>query len=128
MRISYWSSDVCSSDLSVTGEIQVERRFDLSAAVHRLRVDGAGRIVEERTAAETHAGKADRGDTETADDCANEVLHDPLTGSCARRPAKDTRGHLQGYIGPKEPGNARNEAGGRTPAPTPPFIFLRLTS
>src|SRR3546814_10819167 len=77
IRISDWSSDVCSSDL-------------------RLRVDGAGRIVEERTAAEKHAGKADRGDKENADDCENEVLHDALPGSCARRPAKDTRGRLQG--------------------------------
>src|SRR3546814_16375574 len=40
MRISYWSSDVCSSDLQDLAGCPVDQRVDIDHPAHRFRHDG----------------------------------------------------------------------------------------
>src|SRR3546814_4311633 len=89
MRISDWSSDVCSSDLAVAGE---QRADAVQAVLQDLHLDARGAALQGRT------------------DILCEDGHDSF-------PLDDMGGRRQAAIGRQDAGLLQWEGRGREPAP-----------
>src|SRR3546814_17828298 len=93
MRISDWSSDVCSSDLAKGGGRQIEEREAAQAVIPEERPATVEPVREparsdrpdkvERADRSQHAGGHDRGDPEIAADRDQMGLHQPARGRAA---------------------------------------------
>src|SRR3546814_4340190 len=86
MRISDWSSDVCSSDLAVVRSSR--DRWGLRRAFHRAAVEIARRSATTGALSQLPWGKVNNGSAEahTDDDRVDDAGHGQFLRQCARWP------------------------------------------
>src|SRR3546814_5249422 len=91
MRISDWSSDVCSSDLAVVRSSR--DRWGLRRAFHRAAVEIARRSATTGALSQLPWGKVNNGsaETHTDDDRVDDAGHGQFLRQCARWPYPQAR-------------------------------------